>query len=115
MIAESYFRGEEVEVLLQELVLIDKYVVDSGRRLTKETCFTSPFELPVPKGKLAAYWGAFGEYVPVKIPQGEYCNTPGCRSDDREPSTLSALGGVDLDDLAEQLNTHSSSDLKPSM
>ncbi len=61
----TYHGGEETTVKLCELVLVDKQVVDSGIELTKASTETERFTMPFAPDKIPAYFGSFGEYVPV--------------------------------------------------
>jgi len=63
----TYFGHEETTVKMSELFFIDKQVADSGITLSKNNIITETFSTLIPEGKIPAYFGSFGEYVPVEF------------------------------------------------
>ncbi|EGR5855438.1 hypothetical protein BS054_26750 [Vibrio parahaemolyticus] len=63
----TFIGGEETYVNLSELCLIEEKLINELEELTKEDVPTMPFNTRYPVGWTPAYWGTFGEYVPVKF------------------------------------------------
>ncbi|ELP6119476.1 TPA: hypothetical protein I7730_00230 [Vibrio vulnificus] len=65
--ATTYFDGQEVDIKLSELVLLNAEEADKSESLAFDNIKASSF-FELHDGSLAAYKGAFGEYVPVILP-----------------------------------------------
>ncbi|CAH7201923.1 hypothetical protein [Vibrio alginolyticus] len=65
--ATTYFDGQEVDVKLSEIVLLNALKANKSESLAFDDIKASPLS-ELHDGAVAAYKGAFGEYVPVILP-----------------------------------------------